>query len=66
MSDAIQYCKNCETNVMCHMERKCMRQANGLSSAADSRCPSSSAYLKRLREFQNKSENCSIVFSENK
>lgn len=27
--------------------------------------PSSSAYLKKLRELQNKSENCSIVFSEN-
>jgi len=29
MSDSIFYCKNCTTNVMCHMERKCMRQAHG-------------------------------------
>jgi len=36
MSDAIRYCKKCETNVMCHMDRKCMRQALGLSSAAGS------------------------------
>jgi hypothetical protein len=42
-----------------------MRQANGLSSAAGSRGLSSSAYLKKLRELQKKSENCSIVFSEN-
>lgn len=24
MGDAIQYCEGCETNVMCHMERRCM------------------------------------------
>jgi hypothetical protein len=24
MSDAIDYCPECETNVLCHMERKCM------------------------------------------
>lgn len=25
MADSIQYCDNCETNQMCHAERKCMR-----------------------------------------
>ena len=29
MSDAIQYCKNCETQQMCHTERKCMKKALG-------------------------------------
>lgn len=24
MSDSIEYCDRCETNVMCHQERKCM------------------------------------------
>lgn len=24
MSDSIEYCNRCETNVMCHLERKCM------------------------------------------
>ena len=27
MSDAIEYCQSCETNVMCHMEMKCMKSA---------------------------------------
>lgn len=36
MSDSIYYCKNCKTNVMCHMERKCMRQAHGLPDPAGS------------------------------
>jgi hypothetical protein len=29
MGDSIDYCKNCETNQLCHTERKCMRKAHG-------------------------------------
>ena len=28
MGDAIEYCDNCDANVMCHMERKCMREVS--------------------------------------
>jgi len=27
MGDSIEYCGGCETNQMCHMERKCMGKA---------------------------------------
>ena len=36
MSDAIQYCKNCETQQMCHTERKCMKKALGSYSPSGS------------------------------
>ena len=34
MSDAIQYCPDCETNVMCHMERKCCNPPSELTPLA--------------------------------
>jgi hypothetical protein len=37
MSSAINHCKDCNTTVMCHIERRCQRQAHGLSKSAGSR-----------------------------
>jgi len=36
MSNAIKHCKNCNTTAMCHTDRRCMRQAHGLSKSAGS------------------------------
>ena len=33
MSDSIHYCAKCKTSTMCHMERKCLRQAHGSTAS---------------------------------
>lgn len=39
MSDAIDYCRDCETNVMCHLKRKCMKAQTALEPLPDGRYP---------------------------
>ena len=36
MSNAMKHCKDCNTTVMCHLERRCQREAHGLSAVAGS------------------------------
>jgi len=50
MSNAIKHCKDCNTTVMCHLERRCMRKAHGLSTSVGYESMTKEERQKRLDE----------------